>query len=98
MSGGRSIPPAGPGLPPGAPCGTQIAFTETDLGQDAIHLMDSDGSNVTVLTDGFGDDVAPTWSPDCSQIAFSSDLGGVLSDIWIIDVDGSGLRRLTVRN
>lgn len=83
--------------PAWSPCGTQIAFAADDQGKFAIHLMDSDGSNVSVLTDGLGDDRSPTWSPDCSQIAFSSNRDGDVSSIWIIGVDGSGLRKLTVR-
>ncbi len=64
----------------------------------AIHVMDSDGSNVRALTDQLGNDGAPSWSPDCSQIVFSSDRSGPLSDVWIINADGSGLRKLTQRD
>ena len=60
--------------------------------------MDTDGSNVSVLTDQLGDDRAPSWSPDCSQIVFSSDRSGTTSDIWVINVDRSGLRKVTTRD
>ncbi len=51
-----------------------------------IHVMDSDGSNIRELTSGR----KPTWSPDCSKIAFESRQG-----ISIINADGSGQRQLT---
>jgi Tol biopolymer transport system component len=83
--------------PAWSPCGVRIAFAAGNSDRLGIHLMDSDGSNISVLTDAGGDDLGPAWSPDCSKIAFSSDRGGTPSDIWIVNADGSGLRRLTVR-
>ena len=88
--------------PAWSPCGTQIAFTAQDFPRPerAIHVMDSDGSNVQVLTDERGSDFAPSWSPGCSKIAFSSDREAAVEnalDIWIVNVDGSGLRKLTRR-
>jgi Tol biopolymer transport system component len=40
-------------------------------------------------------DMWPAWSPDGTRIAFQSDRSGGLSDIYVINVDGSGLLRLT---
>ncbi len=39
-------------------------------------------------------DVMPTWSPDCTQIAFARAEGGNW-DIYVINPDGSGRSRLT---
>lgn len=39
-------------------------------------------------------DLMPTWSPDCTQIAFAREEGGNW-DIYVINPDGSGRRRLT---
>jgi TolB protein len=50
--------------------------------------------NAVRLTDGKANDGWPTWSPDGRRIAFESDRGGNW-DIWIINVDGSGLTNLT---
>ena len=37
----------------------------------------------------------PAWSPDGNRLAFSGQSGGGASDIWIVNVNGGGLRRLT---
>jgi TolB protein len=65
----------------------------------SIYVMDFDpatgkASNVRRVTDGEGSDGWPTWSPDGKRIAFHSDRGDNM-DIWIVNVDGSGLTRLT---
>ncbi len=60
-----------------------------------IHVMNSDGSNRTRLTEGQeGFLSAPSWSPDGSRIAFVSDRDGS-PDIWVMDSDGSNLMNLT---
>ena len=39
---------------------------------------------------------SPTWSPDSGRLAFRwNDRGWPFRDLWIVDADGSGLRRLT---
>jgi TolB protein len=83
-------------------CGGSIAYSAftQDL-RFSIHVMESDGSNVRVVTDGQADDEEPSWSPDCSQIAFSSNRessgGEPVYTLWIVNADGSGLRKLTSR-
>jgi len=83
--------------PAWSPCGTRIAFTSWAGAETIIQMMDSDGSNVAILTD---EGIAPSWSPDCSKIAFSSNRDVAVQsarDIWIINADGSELRKLTRR-
>jgi Tol biopolymer transport system component len=40
------------------------------------------------------DDHLPTFSPDSSQIVFSSERSGA-ADLYVVNVDGSGLRQIT---
>ncbi|HIE50903.1 MAG TPA: hypothetical protein EYP85_04015, partial [Armatimonadetes bacterium] len=46
------------------------------------------------LTNNPADDVHPAWSPDGQTIAFSSNRDGTY-DIWLMNPDGSNLRKLT---
>jgi Tol biopolymer transport system component len=76
-----------------------------------IFVMDADGSHIRRLTDAPGEDGWPAWSPDGSSIVFASarddcsvseasdclttgDIGPWI-DVWIVNADGSQLRRVT---
>jgi TolB protein len=73
-----------------SPDGQQIAFTAHHL---AIAVMNSDGSQVRLLTGPEALDQRPAWSPDGQQIAFVSDRDGN-REIYVINSDGTGERWL----
>jgi Tol biopolymer transport system component len=91
--------------PTWSPDGKQIAFV-SDRDQMAgiydLYIMAADGSQVRRLTrpepGGLTNDTAidysPAWSPDGTRIAFRSHHNGP-ADIYVINVDGSGLLNLT---
>ena len=56
--------------------------------------MNADGSDQTRLTDNDAWDDRPTWSPDGSRIAFSSERDGN-SEIYVMNADGSDQTRFT---
>jgi hypothetical protein len=59
--------------PAWSPDGTRIAFMGgTSASEYDIWVVDTDGSNVTRLTDSPGPDGWPAWSPDGTRVAFSS--------------------------
>jgi Tol biopolymer transport system component len=71
-----------------------------------VYVMRADGTDVRTLTvcptefPGGCTDMHPGWSPDGTQIAFTRalpELGsdGFMGDIFVIDVDGGGVRRVT---
>jgi TolB protein len=91
-----------------SPDGRRIAFVSLrdtvagkwGLGPSSIYIMDFDPSTGTRtgeairLTDKKTSDGWPTWSPDGKQIAFESDRSGNW-EIWVVNLDGSGLTNLT---
>jgi TolB protein len=60
-----------------------------------VYTSNDDGSSVQRVSHAGGAGAFdPHWSPDASQIAYDSDQTG-RSQIWLVDVDGSNVRRLT---
>jgi len=72
----------------------QLAVATSHTGKTNIFLSDQVGNLGANLTDGWGIDVAPSFSPDGRQMAFCSDRAGQ-PQIYIRDVDGGAVRRIT---
>jgi len=83
------LPPA-PGSSPSAPTSVGMAVS--------VYSMQVDGSDVTRMTFRPTDDRRPTYSPDGSRIAFSSQVsagGDILPQLQVMTIDGSCVRQLT---
>ncbi len=96
-----------------SPDGTQLAFVTTRNGGYAriwtLDLRSRRARAVTTTTTatGMGGDFRPSWSPDGTWLAFSSDRGTTMkmargrweglqpADIYVVRPDGTGLRRVT---
>jgi Tol biopolymer transport system component len=96
--------------PDWSPTGTKIAFTSLRhpplVGAPGfdIYTMNTDGSGLKQLTSRPNPQCPcqtndwPNWSPDGTQIAFASDRSGIETndfEIYTMNSDGSGLKRLT---
>ena len=73
-----------------SPDGQTIAF---DLLGD-IYTLPMEGGEATAINSGLAWAMQPRFSPDGSEIAFTSDAGGG-DNIWIMDADGGSPRQLT---
>lgn len=93
--------------PAWSPDGSKLAFASDRSGRFQIYVMRADGSRVRRLTRDAANDTQPAWSPNGSRIVFSSDRlvdakdrlakarGYVIGHLWVMNSDGSRLRRLT---
>jgi Tol biopolymer transport system component len=68
--------------------GSQVAVCRNSEGPGELYVISADGSAQTRLA-GMGCQQPPTWSPDGSQIAWST------PDIYVINADGTGETKLT---
>lgn len=72
----------------------KIAFSEYDGVNYDIYTVCSDGSQLVKLTNDPADDVNPAWSPDGTQIAFSSARSDHFQ-IYLMSADGKDVSLLT---
>jgi Tol biopolymer transport system component len=84
--------------PAWAPDGSQIVYRDSRRGinhDDEIFIMNADGSGATNLTKDPGNDWGPDWSPDGKRIVFNSDRDGLPMGGFLVNADGSHLRRIS---
>ncbi|HEX4125623.1 MAG TPA: hypothetical protein VHY37_12920 [Tepidisphaeraceae bacterium] len=95
-------------LPPGtmigalaiSPDGTEILYstlsTSPDGPRGSLHMIKSDGTGLTDFSDNKSLDIMPTFTPDGSQIVFSSNRGGKRLSVWEMSAAGDpGITQLT---
>ena len=78
-----------------SPDGRQVAFAA--LGDIYMKVIDGAAAAAppTNLTHDPAFDTDPAWSSDGTQLAYASDKGGQLMDIWVRDVKSGSSRQLT---
>ena len=85
--------------PSPSPDGTQFAFSVRQLlptgeWQNDLYIVNRNGMNMRWLTRIAGIEDQPEWSPDGAKILFRHTVDDS-SDLYVINVDGSGLLNLT---
>jgi TolB protein len=102
--------PSSDSHPRWSPDGRKLAFVSRRDGNSEIYVMNADGSGLRKLTRTPSDDRDPAWSPDGRAIAFVRQIvpkkcvpragpfgcaGRTVTYLYVVNADGSGLRRLT---
>ena len=67
------------------------------LGHGVVQIvtMNANGTDRRNLTDNFWDNYQPEYTTDGKHIIFASQMGGLVSALWIMNKDGSHKRQLT---
>lgn len=81
--------------PSPSPDGKTLLFqSNRDGAKTKLWIADADGSNLRLFLEDKEDLVAPAFSPDGTKIAYAAHIDGE-TDIFVINADGTGKRRLT---
>lgn len=80
-----------------SPDGMKIAFERQESGASSIYVMDATGINQTNLTGSLSAS-KPEWSPYGDKIAFQAVADNGISQIFVMNSDGSGMVALTNRS
>jgi hypothetical protein len=76
--------------PAWSPDSSRIAFITNDLS-----VINADGTNERQLVTDVAQSVKPAWSPDGSTILFGRDTSSGDENLYVVNFDGSGERKLT---
>ena len=90
--GSWAATPAG-GSSAAAPQGT-IVFSSNRTGNFEIYSLRADGSQLGQLTRNGALDTAPLFSPDGRRILFTRGPDEYTSNLWVMNADGTGQRKL----
>ncbi len=87
-----------------SPADPKIAFVSERHGNMELYVSHVDGSGLQRLTNNFALDDHPTWSPDGKRLAFvstreaSNEVGRAWNAIYVMNADGSDVRKLSQSN
>ncbi len=82
-------------LPAWSPGGRYIAYTSWKNRNPDLYILDRTTGRSRKVSSKRGLNTGAAWSPKGDKLAFSASLGRANMDIYLMDSDGTGMRRLT---
>ncbi len=83
----------------------RIVFSSNRSGDFEIYVINANGTGLRRLTKAQGADTSPRWSPDGKRFVFESERDhqsanpqSVTSEIYVMNADGTGQKRLTTND
>ncbi|TKC91115.1 Tol-Pal system protein TolB [Trinickia terrae] len=80
--------------PAWSPSGTKVAYVSFEKKKPIVYIHDLPTGRRVIVSDQKGNNSAPAWSPDGNTLAVALSRTGN-TQIFAVNADGSGLRRLT---
>ncbi|MFX6023349.1 Tol-Pal system protein TolB, partial [Acinetobacter baumannii] len=74
--------------------GTKVAYVSFEMKKPVVYIQNLVTRQRSIVANFKGSNSAPAWSPDGSRLAVALTRDG-LTQVYVINADGSGLRRLT---
>ncbi len=81
--------------PTWSPDGNRLMFNTATPAGHLMYAVDVDGSDLIDISKVAGEGWQAAWSPDGTRVAFQSRRDGPDGDVYLMEPDGSGVRRLT---
>jgi len=81
-----------------SPDGGSIAYVSREPGNDELYIYNLGNETSTQITHGGNPFIykqRPSWSPDGTQLVFKANDGTLNFQIWLVNVDGSGLQNIS---
>src|SRR5204863_124934 len=83
-------------FPAWLPGGSKISFVRVVHGKAGIYVMSADGTDQRLVLQDAKDFIGGySWSPDGRKLVFGSARDQAAGEIYVVNADGRGLRRLT---
>ncbi|MBS4097588.1 MAG: Tol-Pal system protein TolB [Sulfuricella sp.] len=85
-------------FPNWSPDGTRLAYTSFESKKPVVYVQSLLTGKRSVVAQFKGNNVTPAWSPDGQKLAIALSKDGHALQIYTINADGSGVKRLTYSN